>query len=384
MLNTRLRILAATATLVLTLMGLQASSPKFFQASTQTDFLKGDVENLSIDSHGQLTLGPATELVFEASAPFLWSMIAEPDGSLFVGTGNEGKVFRIDSQGKGSLFFDSTELEAHALAPAPNGGIYVGTSPDGRIYKVDRSGTASTFFNSEDKYIWALAVDAKGNLFAGTGDKGIIYKITPDGKGVPFYKTNATHATALAFDKTGNLLAGTGTPGKVLRVDPEGKAFVLLDSAFQEIRALRFDDKGTLYVAALSGRPTSGAAPTPTEERLDRPTSESARGSVPSVSAEITSISIVDLSGGTGGAGSTHEDRRAPKGAVYRIAADGVWDEIWESKDDSPYDLTFDASGTVVVATGNKGKIYRLEGEPLRATLLGRASAEQVTGFCKE
>jgi len=26
-----------------------ASSPKFFQASSQADFLKGDVENLSID-----------------------------------------------------------------------------------------------------------------------------------------------------------------------------------------------------------------------------------------------------------------------------------------------------------------------------------------------
>src|SRR5216117_92687 len=226
MLNTRLRILAATSTLVLTLMGLQASSPKFFQAATQTDFLKGDVENLSIDSHGQLTLGPVTELVYETSAPFLWSMVSAPDGTLFIGTGNEGKVFRVDPQGKGSLFFDSTELEAHALALAPNGGLYVGTSPDGRIYKVDRSGTATPFFNSDDKYIWALATDAKGNVFAGTGDKGVIHKIAPDGKATVFYKTNATHVTALAFDKNGNLLAGTGTPGKVLRIDPEGKAFV--------------------------------------------------------------------------------------------------------------------------------------------------------------
>jgi sugar lactone lactonase YvrE len=371
------------ALVALAALSLQASSPKFFQSATQNDFLKGDVENLSIDSHGQLTLGPATELVFETSAPFLWSLIAESDGSIFIGTGNEGKVFRIDPQGKGSLFFDSTELEAHALAPAPNGGIYVGTSPDGRIYRVDRNGTASTFFSSDDKYIWALAVDAKGNLFAGTGDKGIIYKITPDGKGTPFYKTNATHATALAFDKAGNLLAGTGTPGKVLRIDAEGKAFVLLDSPFQEIRTLRFDDKGMLYVAALSGRGSGGgSAPVITDDRADRPAAAEPRAPIPSVSVEVTSMSIVDVGGSSGA--QSREDRRLPKGAVYRISPDGVWDQLWESRDDAPYDLTFDPTGTLVVGTGSKGKIYRLEGDPPRPTLLARASAQQVTAFHKD
>ncbi|HEV2985092.1 MAG TPA: hypothetical protein VGX46_11910 [Vicinamibacterales bacterium] len=377
--------LAAAALMALAALSLQASTPKFFQSATQGDFLKGDVENLSIDSHAQLTLGPATELVFETSAPFLWSMIAESDGSLFIGTGNEGKVFRVDPQGKGSLFFESTELEAHALAPAPNGGVYVGTSPDGRIYKVNRNGTASTFFSSDDKYIWALAVDAKGNLFAGTGDKGIIYKIAPDGKGAPFYKTNATHATALAFDKAGNLLAGTGSPGKVLRIDAEGKAFVLLDSPFQEIRALRFDEKGTLYVAALSGRGSSGGggAPVMTDDRIDRPTAAEPRAPIPSVSVEVTSMSVVDVGGSSAGS-SSREDRRLPKGAVYRISPDGLWDQLWESRDDAPYDLTFDQGGTLIVGTGNKGKVYRLEGDPPRPTLLARASAQQVTAFHKD
>jgi hypothetical protein len=384
MLITRLRITAATSFLVLALIPLQASTPKFFQAATQADFLKGDVENLSIDSNGQLTLGPMTELVYETSAPFLWSMVPGADGALFVGTGNEGKVFRIDAQGKGSLFFDSTELEAHALAVAPNGALYVGTSPDGRIYKVERNGSSSTFFDGESKYIWALAVDGKGNLFAGTGDKGVIYKIAPDGKGTTFYNTNATHVTALAFDKAGNLLVGTGTPGKVLRIDAEGKAFVLLDSPFQEIRALRFDAKGALYVAAISGRPAGGGGSPISTETLDRPTPDPTRPPVPSVSAEITSISIVDVGGGSGAAGSAREDRRAPKGAVYRIAPDGIWDQLWESRDDSPYDLTFDHNGALIVGTGGKGKLYRLEGDPLRPTLLARAAAQQVTSFYRD
>lgn len=380
MANLKRGVLAAAAATAFALP-IHASSPKFFQAATQAEFLKGDVENLSIDSRGELTLGPAAELVYESAAPFLWTMAAQPDGTVFVGSGNEGRVFKIDARGRGSVFFDSAELEVHALAAAPGGGLYVGTSPDGRIYLVDRNGVSRTFFDAESKYIWALAVDGKGNLFAATGDKGIVYKIGADGKGAPFYKTNATHATSLAFDRSGNLLVGTGTPGRVLRVDAEGKPFLVLDSPFQEIRALRFDDKGMLYVAALNGRGPSGGAPAATESP-ERPTPEPARAPVPSVSAEITSVTVVDV-GGSGGA-APREDRRTPKGAVYRIRPDGVWDQLWESRDDAPYDLTFDETGAAIIGTGNKGKLYRLDGDPPRPTLLARASGQQITGFYRD
>ncbi len=375
------------ATLAIIALGVaspHASSSKFFQAATQAEFLKGDVDNLSIDSHGQLVLGPATELVYETSAPFLWSVVAGSDGSLFIGTGNEGKVFRVDPQGRGSVFFDPPELEVHALAAAPNGGLYVATSPDGRIYKVDRDGKDTVFFDPDDKYIWSLAADSNGNLFAGTGEHGVVYKITPDGKGTRFYETKATHATALAFDKSGNLLVGTGSPGRVLRIDPDAKAFVLLDSPYEEVRALHFDEKGTLYVAALSGRPTGSAAPAAPDDRAPVSSGDVGRAPIASVSAEITSVAIVDVSGGASPAASARENRRASKGAVYRIAPDGLWDQLWESRDDAPYDLAFAQDGAVIVGTGNKGKIYRLDGDPVRPMLLARASALQITSFYKD
>ena len=58
-----LKALKASTALTLAalcLASLHASTPKFFQAQTQSDFLRGEVENLSIDLNGQLTLGPAT------------------------------------------------------------------------------------------------------------------------------------------------------------------------------------------------------------------------------------------------------------------------------------------------------------------------------------
>src|SRR5918996_206612 len=103
---------------------LSASKPVFWQTATLTDFLRGEVENLSLDGHGRLMLGPATELVAETTSPFLWAMAVAPDGALFVGSGNEGKIFKIDASGKLTTFFDATELEVHALALAPDGTLY--------------------------------------------------------------------------------------------------------------------------------------------------------------------------------------------------------------------------------------------------------------------
>lgn len=379
------RSLVAVTVVAASAAAVMASSPKFFQSATQADFLKGDAENLSIDGRGQLMLGPATELVYETPSPFLWTVTPTADGTLYIGTGNDGRVFKVDPQGNGTPFFDATELEVHAMTPAPNGGLYVATSPDGRIYKVDRNGAATTFFDPDDKYIWALATDARGNLYAGTGEKGVVYKIAPDGKGAPFYQTKATHATALAIDRNGQLLVGTESPGRVLRIDADGKGFMLLDTPFQEIRTLRFDDKGVLYVAAVNGRPASSAAPSPTVEPVPSGTPVAERAPVASVtvSTEITSVGGVETDAGAASA-QRNDTRGAPKGAVYRIAPDGLWDQLWESREDAPYDLAFDAENRLIVGTGNKGKIYRLEGNPLQPMLLARASAQQVTALYKD
>jgi hypothetical protein len=374
------RVVAAAAVAAASAAAVHAAVPSFWQVATQADFLKGDVENLSIDGHGRLMLGPASTPVYESSAPFLWTMVTGPDGAMYVGSGNEGQVFRIDAAGKGSVFFDAEELEVHALAMAPSGAVYVGTSPDGKIYRVDQKGVSTTFFDPPDKYIWGLAVDPSGALFAATGDKGIVYKISPDGKGQPFYQTKATHAIALAFDLEGRLLVGTESPGRVFQISADGKPFVLLDSPFNEIHTLRVDRTGVIYAAAVSGRPSGedrGPARLTPEPTPPPP--------MPSVSTEITAISIADVSvTASAAAPSPRSAPGAAAGAVYRIFPDGAFDQVWESREDAPYDVAFEADGSLIVATGNEGKIYRLSGDPLQATLVTRAAAQQVTTVVRD
>ena len=68
-------------------------------------------------------------------------------------------------------------------------------------------------------------------------------------------------------------------------------------------------------------------------------------------------------------------------GAVYRIAPDGVWDSIWRSAEDTPYDVVADAGGGVLIGTGGRGKVFRVSGAPPRTVLVTRAPAQQVTSF---
>jgi len=365
---------AVLAAGLLATCGLSAG-PGFWQAATQADFLRGEVDQLSIDEHGRLTLGPELSRVHDAAAPFVWTILAGADGAMFLGTGNDGKVIRVDRNGQASMFYDSTEMEVHALAAAPAGGLFVGTSPDGRIYRVDAKGQATTFFDPDDKYIWSLVVDRDGNVFAGTGDKGTVYKITPDGKGQKFFASKTSHAVSLAFDQSRQLLVGTGAPGRVFRVDTAGKGFLLLDTTYQEVHAIRVDPKGVIYAAAQSGRSQGGGDALTDAVSAPPPVTPS----IPNVSTEITSISVVDVGSPQASGASGSREGRNPTGAVFRVQPDGLWDELWAPKEDAPYDIAIEPDGAVLVATGAKGKLFRLSGDPVTPVLLTRVPAQQAT-----
>jgi len=352
-----------------------SAAPGFWQAATQADFLRGEVDQLSVDEHGRLTLGPELTSVHDAGVPFVWTMLAGADGAVFLGTGNDGKVIRVDRSGQGTVFYDSSEMEVHALASAPGGGLYVATSPDGRIYKVDAKGQATTFFDPDDKYIWSLLVDRQGTVFAGTGDKGTVYRITAEGKGDKFFSTKATHAVSLAFDATNQLLVGTGAPGRVFRVDAAGKGFLLLDTTFQEVHAMRVNSKGVIYAAAQSSRGQGGSDNLSETVSAPPPLTPS----IPNVSTEITSISVVAIPGASGSDGAAPSDRRISSGAIFRVQPDGLWDQIWSPAEDAPYDIAIEPDGALLVATGGKGKLYQLSGDPVRSVLLTRVPAQQAT-----
>ena len=372
------RLLTPVAISFLASAGVLGAGASFWQVSTQADFLKGDGEAIAVDTSGRVTLGVSVSQLGDPESPALWRALVVGD-VVYAGSGSDGKVFRFGNDGKASLFFDAEELQVHALAAGPDQALYIGTSPDGKVYRVEPGGAHRVVFDPDERYIWALAVTRDGSLLVATGEKGAVYRVAANGDSRRIYAAKATHVTTLAVSPEDNVIAGTDTPGQVLRLDGQGKAFVLLDTPFREIRALRFGALGQLLVAAMNGRAASDSRLPAASSAAEPQPATTAAAPVPSVTTEVVITAIGDTTT-TAAAGTAKTDaKREAKAAVYRIAPDGLWDTLWDSPEDLPYDVVPDGDA-VIVATGNKGKVYRVDIGMPRVTLLTRVPAQQITG----
>ena len=74
---------------------LDAARAVFWQVSTEAEFLAGDTDNIALDVDGRMTLGVATDALPVPDLPVFWTVVAGPDGSWYMGSGNEGQVLRM-------------------------------------------------------------------------------------------------------------------------------------------------------------------------------------------------------------------------------------------------------------------------------------------------
>lgn len=368
----------ATGALVALLLAvpLDAAGPRFWRLEGARAFLEGDLEGLALDSQGRLRLGPAPRLVHDTGAPNGWSVARDAKGVLYVGTGNDGRVLKVEGE-RGSVLFDADEPEVHAVAVSPDGRVYAGTSPDGAVYAIDAAGRATRVFDPAETYVWALAFDRKGALLVATGGEGRVYRVGADGKAEMLLETTETHVLSLALDERGRVFAGTAPEGIVFRIDAPGKAFALHDSAFREVKALAVGTDGSLYAAVVDGRTTetparAPAAPTP------------AAAPAGAVVAEVTvtesfAVAPAAAAAAPSSAATDAQPAGPPKGALLRLRPTGEVDTLWSSPDDVPHAAAL-TEGGVLVGTGNKGKVYRV-GADGRWALVATLPAEQVTAL---
>ena len=249
----------------LLILALLFSSPTrgvettFWQVGSFEEFLQGTLSNVSLDTAGALRLAPGSRVIFNPEEALALSLARDRKGQLYIGTGHQGKVFRVDAKQNSTLLFTAREPDVFALAVGPDGSLYVGTSPEGKVYRITPEGQSKVFYDPGTKYIWALTMDAQGRLYVATGDKGQIFRVDATGKAELFFDSKQTHIMCLSLEKDGNLLAGSVPRGLIYRITPQGKAFILYEAGLPEIHDLATDSSGRIYAAALGGASGKGS-----------------------------------------------------------------------------------------------------------------------------
>jgi len=239
MLIKRLTPLALCALIALPLHAVRTESLRF---SDYTDFVSGELENVSLDNLGSLRAGPALQEIAVLDDANIWIALADDRGVLYLGTGADGVVYKLDpsaEEPKPEVVFKPDSIMTRAMALDKDGNLFIGTSPEGAVYRVAHGGRPEVFFDPQEIYIWDMIFDEEGNLYVATGSDARIFKLAPDhqlnAEVTPYFKSDRTHFTRLAWAEDGALIAGSGPKAYLYRITGEDKGEVLYSVGTDEI-----------------------------------------------------------------------------------------------------------------------------------------------------
>jgi outer membrane protein assembly factor BamB len=226
------------------------------------------------------------EPFFDPKTKYIWDLALDDEGRLYIATGDNGEIYRVDKTGHGSVFFKSDEAHIRVLALDPKGNLIAGSDGSGLVYRITPTGEGFVLYSAPRKEITALAVDAAGNIYAaGTGEKrgagagpsvpqpvpvpppgpaaaGVpfvgnvnlagsdVFQIAPDGSPGKLWSSREDIVYALAFDGSGRLLAGTGNKGRIYAIEKNGDFSALLKASASQITAFAKAPGGGLYCSS--------------------------------------------------------------------------------------------------------------------------------------
>ena len=354
---------AAAAVISVTTSHSVAQGTKLWSVTRYDEMERGSSSGVAIRSDGALEPGPAVTSMYQTGGNLVWSVAAGPGGSAYLGLGGttagSAVVMRVASDGKATKVLEARELGVQALRAGTAGAIYAATSPDGKVYKLGATSTdATVVFDStqtaeKPKYIWDV-VQSGNDLFIATGGPAIVYRVPLSG-GQPqvAFRTADQHIRCLLLAPDGTLWAGSDGSGVIYRFDtkaPGAKPFAAYSANRREITSLAMDAAGNLYAAGVGQRSSSGPPLPP---------------------LPVTGSGSITISQ-PGSANAANSNTLLPEGSeVYRIAPDGTPSRLVALRDDVVYALTMH-SGSLFAATGNRGRIYRIDTKEAGRIGLGR------------
>jgi hypothetical protein len=308
-----------------------AVGTRTFDLDTLDELSGGDLKAASVDSLGRVRAGWSYGSVLLSDANAVWCALVQADGSVLLGTGNDGKVLRVD-RGIASLYADTKQLVVTSLVHGFGKAVFAATMPNGRIVRIDPGGRVTTFVDLPDAdHVWALAFDAKGNaLYAATGPHGKLFRIDAAGKAQTYFDSGEPHLVSLALGPDGALYAGSSGNALLFKITGPGRATVLFDFPGEDVKAVATSSKGDVY--AISNE----------YGKLPEVPKRAAPGQKPAAPVSAA--------------------RPKPgKGTLTRFFSDGRPEKLLHRDDTHFVSLAVGDDGRPYVGTGDEGRVYSVD-----------------------
>src|SRR5512145_714165 len=115
---------------------------------------------------------------YETGGLVITSIVEAWAGTVILSSLPEGKLWRFE-RGKLSLFVQLKDIE-HVWQLAfdkKTGALYAATGPDGKLLRIERDGRFSVVFDAPEPHLISLAVLPGGGVVTGTSDKAKLYRV---------------------------------------------------------------------------------------------------------------------------------------------------------------------------------------------------------------
>ena len=194
-----------------------------------------------------------TPTVFcETGEKYVWSMLTMENGEMLVATGSEGKILKMDREGKATLFLKTDTENVIGLKRFANVGLIAWTQGKGRVYALnleapeksivlyeakleeikqvvqDRDGALVLAVNggtNTRKFINDLSAQEKNNGAAPkpAGVDAIVIRLDPEGFAALHWKSPDAPISDMTLHENGrSVLVATGAQGKLYRIEENG------------------------------------------------------------------------------------------------------------------------------------------------------------------
>jgi len=300
-----------------------------FSLEKASDFKGGDLKGVAVDSAGHVRAGFNLGSVPVLQGTAIWAALPLRDGSVLLGTGNEGKLLKLQG-GAVSVLAETKALVVTSLAEAWGGTVAVGTLPDGKVMKWDHGRLSDLVTLKGTEHVWQVAYDDKHKaLFAATGPEGKLYRITENGDAQVYFDAPEQHLMSVAIAPDGTVYAGASDKAKLYKITAPGKATVLYDFARTEVRGIAVNKKGEVFAIANEVKPGNQA---PTRRGEGQPANP-----------------------------ANPAPKSKGKGTLYKFAVDGTPDQLLDDSDEHYTSLALSDDGRPYVGTGVEGRVYTVD-----------------------